>query len=129
SGSTTGCERACIPSLDDPELTSAADGAWYPDERIVFGIELDGEAVALPKHVMEVHELAHLDLAGRRIGIPYCTLCASAHAFFVDGVVPGEGPLVLRTSGLLSRSNKVMVDFESGSAFHTFTGRAATGPL
>ncbi len=128
-GSTGGCERACIPSLDDPALTSAAEGAWYPDDRIVFGLALDGEAVALPKHIMEVHELAHLTLAGRRIGIPYCTLCASAHAFFVDRVTPAGDPLVLRTSGLLSRSNKVMVDQASGSAFHTFTGRAATGPL
>lgn len=129
SSSTGGCERACIPALDDPALTSAADGDWYPDDRTVFGIELDGEAVALPKHILEVHELAHLTLAGRRIGIPYCTLCASAHAFFVDRVTPDGEPLVLRTSGLLSRSNKVMVDLASGSAFHTFTGRAATGPL
>lgn len=129
SGSSAGCERACIPSLDDPALTSATEGGWYPDDRTVFGIELDGEAVAVPKHIMEVHELAHLTLAGRRIGIPYCTLCSSAHAFFVDGVVPGGEPLVLRTSGLLSRSNKVMVDLASGSAFYTFTGRAATGAL
>jgi hypothetical protein len=129
AGSTDRCERACIPSLDDPVLTSAAEGSWYPDDRTVFGIVLDGEAVALPKHIMEVHELAHLTLAGRRIVVPYCTLCASAGAFFVDRVVPGGEPLVLRTSGLLSRSNKVMVDLASGSAFHTFTGRAATGPL
>ncbi|HSI99457.1 MAG TPA: DUF3179 domain-containing (seleno)protein [Patescibacteria group bacterium] len=129
SGSAGACDRACIPSLDDPALTPAAEGGWYPDDRTVFGIVLDGEAVALPKHIMEVHELAHLTLAGRRIGVPYCTLCASAHAFFVDGVAPGGEPLVLRTSGLLSRSNKVMVDLASGSAFHTFTGRAATGPL
>ncbi|HSK93534.1 MAG TPA: DUF3179 domain-containing (seleno)protein [Candidatus Angelobacter sp.] len=129
SGSTEPCDRACIPSLDDPPLTTAADGGWYPDDRTVFGIVLGGEAVALPKHIMEVHELAHLTLAGRRLGIPYCTLCASAHAFLVDGVAPDGEPLVLRTSGLLSRSNKVMVDLASGSAFHTFTGRAVTGPL
>ena len=129
AGRSEGCDRACIPSLDDPALTPAADGGWYPDDRTVFGIVLDGAAVALPKHIMEVHELVHLTLAGRRIGVPYCTLCASAHAFFVDGILPGQEPLVLRTSGLLSRSNKVMVDLTSGSAFHTFTGRAATGPL
>ena len=129
AGSSEGCDRSCIPSLDDPALTSAADGGWYPDDRTVFGIALNGDAVALPKHIMEVHELVHLALGGRRIGIPYCTLCASAHAFFVDRVLPDGDPLVLRTSGLLSRSNKVMVDLVSGSAFHTFTGRAATGPL
>jgi hypothetical protein len=128
-GSRQGCERSCIPSLDDPALTDAADGRWYPDDRIVFGIVHAGEAVALPKHIMEVHELVHLTIAGDRIGIPYCTLCASAHAYLLDGIGADGAPLVLRTSGLLSRSNKVMVDLRSGSAFHTFTGRAATGPL
>jgi len=44
--------------------------------------------------------------------------------------VPGtERPLVLRTSGLLHRSNKVMFDLDSDSVFDTFTGEAVAGPL
>ncbi len=129
SGSTEPCERACIPALDDPALTSAGEGGWYADDRIVFGISLGDEAVALPKHIMEVHEMVNLTLGGRRLGVPYCTLCASAQAYLTDAVPPGVEPLVLRTSGLLSRSNKVMYDLGTGSAFHTFTGRAASGPL
>ena len=128
-GSAEPCVRACIPALDDPALTSAAEGDWYPDERIVFGIGLGGEAVALPKHIMEVHEMVNLTVGGRRLGVPYCTLCASAQAYLTDAVPGGIEPLVLRTSGLLSRSNKVMYDLGTGSAFHTFTGRAASGPL
>jgi hypothetical protein len=123
------CRRACIPALDDPALTPAAGGDWYADDRPVFGIALGGEAVALPKHIMEVHEMVNLTLGGRRLGVPYCTLCASAQAFLTDAVPSGVEPLVLRTSGLLSLSNKVMYDLATGSAFHTFTGRAATGPL
>ena len=65
-------------------------------------------------------------LGGRRIGIPYCTLCGSAQAYFTDEV--GGGPVELRTSGLLSRSNKVMYDLFSFSLFDTFTGRALSGP-
>ena len=38
-------------------------------------------------------------------------------------------PPVLRTSGLLSRSNKVMYDLRTRSLFDTFTGRAVSGPL
>ena len=128
-GSAEPCARACIPALDDPALTAADDGEWYADERIVFGISVDGDAVALPKHIMEVHEMVNLTLGGRRVGVPYCTLCASAQAFLTDAVPAGFEPLVLRTSGLLSRSNKVMYDLVTGSAFHTFTGRAASGPL
>jgi Protein of unknown function (DUF3179) len=36
---------------------------------------------------------------------------------------------VLRTSGLLSRSNKVMYDLVTKSVFDTFTGAAVSGPL
>ena len=36
---------------------------------------------------------------------------------------------ILRTSGLLSRSNKVMYDLVTYSAFDTFLGHAVTGPL
>jgi len=48
----------------------------------------------------------------------------------VPGEVDGlERPPVLRTSGLLSRSNKVMYDLDSRSVFDTFTGVAISGPL
>jgi Protein of unknown function (DUF3179) len=123
------CSRACIPALDDPALTSAEDGGWYPDERTVFGIVVDGEAVAFPKHIMEVHEMVNLTVAGRRIGLPYCTLCGSAQAYLTDAVPAGTATPVLRTSGLLSRSNKVMYDLVTLSAFNTFTGEAVSGPL
>jgi hypothetical protein len=129
AGSSEPCVRGCIPALDDPALTSADDGDWYPDDRVVFGVSLNGESVALPRHIMEVHEMVNLTLGGRQLGIPYCTLCASAQAYLVDEVPEGFEPLVLRTSGLLSRSNKLMYDLVTGSAFHTFTGRAASGPL
>lgn len=36
---------------------------------------------------------------------------------------------MLRTSGLLSRSNKVMYELRTRSVFDTFTGRALSGPL
>jgi hypothetical protein len=118
----------CIPALDHPQTTDASGGGWYPDRDIIFGVVVNDEAVALPKHQMEVHEMVNLTLGGRELGIPYCTLCGSAQAYFVDGVI-GLDRLVLRTSGLLSRSNKLMYDLTTGSAIDTFTGRALSGPL
>ena len=128
-GDPSPCVRGCIPALDDPALTRAGGGDWYPDERIVFGVVVGGEAVAFPKNIMEVHELVNISIGGRRLGIPYCTLCRSAQAYLLDSVPPGVEPPVLRTSGLLSRSNKVMYDVRSRSVFDTFTGRALSGPL
>ena len=109
--------------------TSAAAGDWYADERTVFGVVVGDEALALPKHQMEVHELVNVTIGGRRLGVPYCTLCGSAQAYLLDAVPVGVSPPVLRTSGLLSRSNKVMYDLRSRSLIDTFTGRALSGPL
>jgi len=119
---------SCIPALDHPVTTDATGGDWYAADRIVFGVVVSDEAIALPKHQMEVHEMVNLTLGGRELGIPYCTLCASAQAYYVDDV-PGVDRVVLRTSGLLKRSNKLMYDLTTGSAIDTFTGSALTGPL
>ena len=119
---------SCIPALDNPETTTAAEGDWLDDDFTVFGVVVNNEAIALPKHQMEVHEMVNLSLGGRELGIPYCTLCGSAQAYYVDNVA-GHDRLVLRTSGLLHRSNKLMYDLTTGSAIDTFTGEALSGPL
>ena len=128
-GDPRGCPRGCIPALDDPAVTDAAGGSWYPDDGLVFAVVINGEARAYPRHMMEVHEMVNDTLGGRRIGMPYCTLCGSAQAYFTDDVPAGVTTPVLRTSGLLSRSNKVMYDLVTKSVFDTFTGEAVTGPL
>ncbi len=128
------CPQGCIPALDDPAVTDADGGSWYPDHFVVFGVVVGGEARAYPKNIMEVHEMVNDTVGGRRIGMPYCTLCGSAQAYLTDVVVDdvdlaGTGSYELRTTGLLSRSNKVMYEFHTTSAFDTFTGEAVTGPL
>jgi len=131
------CVEGCIPALNDPELTDADGGDWYPDDAIVFGVVVDGEARAYPKNVMEVQEMVNDTIGGRRIGMPYCTLCGSAQAYFTDDTADAVAADVeldaetyeLRTSGLLTRSNKVMYEFHTKSVFDTFTGEAVSGPL
>jgi hypothetical protein len=128
-GDPEGCRpRGCIPSLDDPATTDAAGGSWYPDDRIVFGLVEGDEALALPKNIAEIHEMFNFTLGDRRFGLPYCTLCGSAQAYYTDNSGADETP-VLRTSGLLIRSNKVMYDLVTQSVFDTFTGEAVSGPL
>ena len=123
------CPQGCIPALDDPAVTDAEGGSWYPDDGIVFAVVIGDEARAYPRHIMEIHEMVNDSLGGRRIGMPYCTLCGSAQVYFTDDVPDGVEMPVLRTSGLLSRSNKVMYDLVTKSVFDTFTGRAVSGPL
>ena len=119
----------CIPAADNPEVSAAADATWLKDSDIVFGVVINGEARAYPRRIMEVREMVNDTLGGRQIGMPYCTLCGAAQAYFTDDVPTGVDRPVLRTSGLLIRSNKVMYDVNTYSVFDTFLGHAVTGPL
>ncbi len=122
-----GCN--CIPAADNPEVSTAAEATWLKDDDIVFGIEVNGEYRAYPRRIMEVREMVNDTLGGRDLGIPYCTLCGAAQAFFTDELPEGVERPILRTSGLLARSNKVMYDLTTYSVFDTFLGKALTGPL
>ncbi len=119
----------CIPAADNPAVTSATQATWIKEDDIVFGVEVNGEYRAYPRRIMEVREMVNDTLGGRDLGIPYCTLCGSAQAYFTDQLPDGIDRPVLRTSGLLIRSNKVMYDISSQSVFDTFRGTAVTGPL
>jgi hypothetical protein len=119
----------CIPAADNPPVTSAADATWLGDDAVVFGVEINGEFRAYPRRIMEVREMVNDTLGGRSLGIPYCTLCAAAQAYFTDQMPAGVERPVLRTSGLLIRSNKVMYDVNTFSVFDTFRGSAVTGSL
>ncbi|MEM8975900.1 MAG: DUF3179 domain-containing (seleno)protein [Pseudomonadota bacterium] len=119
----------CIPAADNPKVSSAKDATWLKDDDIVFGITVNGKSRAYPRRIMEVREMVNDTLGGRHLGIPYCTLCGAAQAYFTDQLPDGIERPVLRTSGLLIRSNKVMYDITSHSVFDTFLGKAVTGPL
>lgn len=119
----------CIPAADNPEVTSADEAQWLKDDDIVFGIGINGEYRAYPRRIMEVREMVNDTLGGRDLGIPYCTLCGAAQAYFTDQLPEGVERPILRTSGLLIRSNKVMYDVSTFSVFDTFLGKAVTGPL
>lgn len=119
----------CIPAADNPTYTQATDAEWLKSTDIVFGVEVNGEYRAYPRQIMEVREMVNDTLGGRQLGIPYCTLCGAAQVYFTDDVPEGVARPVLRTSGLLIRSNKVMYDVNTYSVFDTFKGAAVTGPL
>ncbi len=119
----------CIPAADNPTVTTASEATWLKDSDVVFGIEVNGAYRAYPRRIMEVREMVNDTLGGRDLGIPYCTLCGAAQAYFTDQLPPGIDRPILRTSGLLSRSNKVMYDLTTHSVFDTFLGHALSGPL
>ena len=119
----------CIPASDNPTTQPGSTATWLRPDDIVFGVVINGEARAYPRRIMEVREMVNDTLGGRDIAMPYCTLCGSAQVWLTDNLPDGIERPVLRTSGLLSRSNKVMYDLNSKSIFDTFLGTAVSGPL
>ncbi len=126
---TTDIPCNCIPAANNPKVSSAKDATWLKDDDIFFGIGINGAYRAYPRRIIEVREIVNDTLGGRDLGIPYCTLCGAAQAYFTDQLPDGVERPVLRTSGLLIRSNKVMYDITTHSVFDTFLGKAVTGPL
>ena len=119
----------CIPAIDNPTTLTADEADWVADDAVIFGVVINGEARAYPRQIMEVREMVNDTLGGRDFAMPYCTLCGSAQVWFTDEMPEGIERPVLRTSGLLSRSNKVMYDLTSSSIFDTFRGTADSGAL
>lgn len=70
------CPRGCIPALDNPGVTDAEDGSWYPDDGIVFAVVLGGEARAYPRHIMEIHEMIN-DTLGANASACRTARCAA----------------------------------------------------
>lgn len=126
---TTDDQCNCIPAIDNPVVTTAEQAEWLEDSDTVFGVEINGETRAYPRQIMEVREMVNDTLGGRNFAMPYCTLCGAAQVYLTDELADGIDRPIMRTSGLLIRSNKVMYDVTSGTVFDTFRGNAVAGPL
>ena len=116
-----------IPALDEPRTVAAAEASYLANEEPVFGIVLGGEARAYPLRILDWHEMANDTLGGVAFSLAYCTLCSAAIPYASlasNGVSYDFG-----SSGLLMRSNKLMVDRQTHSLWNQFTGRPVLGPL
>ena len=119
-----------IPALDSPQTISAARAdelGELRNEDAVFGVALDGAARAYPLRILDWHEMANDRVADTPIALAYCTLCGSGIVF--ERVGPDGALLEFGSSGLLMRSNKLMVDRETHSLWNQFTGQPVVGPL
>lgn len=116
-----------IPPLNDPAFVTPAEAAsWaFPSDEII-GIEINGDARAYPRRIIDWHEMVNDIVGGVPVSLAYCTLCNSAILY--DGRANGD---VYRfgTSGMLYRSNKLMYDTTTRTLWEQFTGVPVWGPL
>lgn len=119
-----GPARDGIPALTDPAVI-AADGAPWPDEARVIGVEIHGEARAYPLAILNWHELVNDSLGGTGILVSFCPLCGTGMVF--DREVAGA-KRQFGVSGLLYRSDLLIFDRESESLWSQISATAVAGP-
>jgi len=116
-----------IPALDQPAHVAPEVAGWLDASEPVVGVAAGGDTRAYPLRVLDWHELVNDTLGGVPLSLAYCTLCGSAIAY--DARDAGGEPRSFVTSGLLHRSNKLMLDRGTRTLWNQLTGRPVLGPL
>ena len=116
-----------IPALEDPPRVAAADGGFLSDRETVFGASAGGAHHAWPARYLSWHEMVNDTVGGAPVSVSFCTLCNTAIAW--SGSSPAGGRWTFGTSGLLYRSNKLMVDRQTWTLWSQLTGEPAVGNM
>jgi Protein of unknown function (DUF3179) len=114
-----------IPALTDPKLVSASEISYLTGGSRVIGIEVDGQAIAVPHNILWSHEIANFSFASGKYAVTYCPLTGSSMAFNRSTVGGAE----FGVSGLLFQNNLTMYDRNSGeSLWPQMLKKAGCGP-
>lgn len=95
-----------IPALTDPNFVNANEADYLADPDRVIGLQVDGQAYAVPHNILWWHEIANLNFDAVQVAVTYCPLTGSSLAFdraVIDGAEFG-------VSGLLFNNNLTMYD-------------------
>ncbi|HYU31606.1 MAG TPA: DUF3179 domain-containing (seleno)protein [Thermoanaerobaculia bacterium] len=82
---------------------------------------------AWPARYLGWHEMVNDTIGGEPVSLAYCTLCGTAIAY--SGRSPAGGRWTFGTSGLLYRSNKLMVDRQTWTLWSQLTGEPVLGNM
>jgi hypothetical protein len=129
----SGVASGDVSALEAPAVVPADQGGdWLPDDEIVFGLLIDGEARAYPHRVLEAHGVVNDALAGRPVALSHCASSGVTRAFdrrpfAADG---GRSEAVrLRLSGLASSVTRLLTDEAGTSLVDPLLGTTVAGPL
>ncbi len=116
-----------IPALRMPRTVPASEASWLADDETVFGADVGGEARAYPERILDWHEIVNDVLGGRTVTLAWDPLCGAA-ILYSTTLAEGE-TWTFASSGLLYRSNKLMLDDQTGNLWSQMSGEPVWGPL
>jgi len=117
-----------IPSLDHATMIAADEADYLLDQDLVFGVEINGDVRAYPLRILGWHEMVNDVIGGVPVALAYCTLCGSG-ILYETQLEGREQPLVFGSSGLLYRSNKLMLERNTKSLWNQYNGAPVVGAM
>ncbi|HZF68307.1 MAG TPA: DUF3179 domain-containing (seleno)protein [Gemmatirosa sp.] len=105
-------------------LLRPASSNGVEPERLVVGVELDGEARAYPVRFIGYHHQVRDTLAGRPLLVTFCTVCRTGRVF--DPRVQGRAE-TFRLVGM-DHYNAMLEDRSTGTWWRQANGAAVVGP-
>lgn len=104
---------------------SSANTNKIKEDKLVLGIEINGEAKAYPLQLIGYHHQVRDSVGGKPVMVTYCTVCRTGRVFspFVDGK-----PETFRLVGM-DHFNAMFEDATTKSWWRQVSGEAIAGPL
>lgn len=121
--------KGSFPKIDFPEFLGIEEGlkAFYAHEPVI-SLEIEGNAKAYPLNMLTTHEISNDTLSGIPILATYCPLCNAGVVYDRRLMKDGkEHILEFAVSGMLRKSDMVMMDIRTESLWQQLMGEAIVG--
>lgn len=121
--------KGSFPTIDFPDFLGKDEGlkAFFPHEPVI-SIELNGQAKAYPLNMLTTHEISNDILGDIPILATYCPLCNAGVVYDRRLVTEGnQEVLQFEVSGMLRKSDMVMLDTKTESLWQQLMGESIVG--
>ncbi len=121
--------KGTFPKIDYPSFLNKNDGlnAFYLHEPVI-SVEIGGKAKAYPLNMLTTHEISNDKIGDVPILATYCPLCNASVVYDRRVNINGkEKVLEFEVSGMLRKSDMVMLDTGTETLWQQFMGEAIVG--
>jgi len=121
--------KGSFPKITNPKFVGKqeADKMFYGKEPVIV-ININGQAKAYSLNMLTTHEMVNDELSGVPILATYCPLCNAGLVFNRQITVNGKTKVLdFEVSGMLRKSDMVMLDTKTESLWQQLTGEAIVG--
>ncbi len=121
--------KGSFPKIDYPFFLGKEAGleSFYVHEPVI-SVEIGGKAKAYPLNMLTIHEISNDRLGGVPILATYCPLCNAGVVYDRRVEVNGKKKILeFEVSGMLRKSDMVMLDTETETLWQQLMGEAIVG--